>query len=392
MEVRREKRRGAWALLLSLFVHALLAGWMLFGQPERAPLSAASRPIEIEIIEVEAPRPPKPEPEAQAQAPEPPRAPQQKAKKKAAEAAPIEAVVAPAPAAGGEPGAPQSDHAPVADAPRAVTLQPSLGVVLPGLGTGERELSKGKTIVNGPGEEPDPVAMREYTEENIKRRLDEDLLNGAAAARMRSGLVDPYFTRLGASLNDGLGKAGVQLRDRKVGEILREEVFGTWSETASRYGKDGNPLGSAAEERRVVESGLGRVANEGRVNGLSGGDVNGQREMGKAMQQFGAMEALVASAQRARLRTVIELRQDRSGALAEAVFLERSGDAKFDEFVLHEARKVVTRTGEVEDGLEPYKEGWRTVWAFTWEPPKVKAKLLRVLKGLPAQPLLLPRQ
>jgi hypothetical protein len=127
------------------------------------------------------------------------------------------------------------------------------------------------------------------------------------------------------------------------------------------------------------------------VNGLSAGDVNGQREMGKAMQQFGAMEALVASAQRARLRTVIELRQDRDGALAEAVFLERSGDAKFDEFVLHEARKVVRSRGEVEDGAEsPYKEGWRSVWAFTWEPPKVKAKLLRVLRGHPPPGLLIP--
>jgi hypothetical protein len=387
MQKRRDQNRSAWALLLSFFLHAAFALWMVFGDHARESGPVVSQAIQVEIIQVEAPKPPEPE---QAAAPARAPTPEQKSKKKTS--APIEAVVIPQPAAG-EPGAPaKTDQAPVADAPRTVTLQPSLGVVLPGLGSGERELSKGKTIVNGPGEEPDAVALREYTEDTIKRRLDEDLLNGAAAARARSGLMDPYFTRLGSKLNDGLGKAGVELRERKVGEILRDEVFGTWQETASRYGKDGNPLNSPEEERRVVESGLGRQAGVGAVNGLSGGDVNGQREMAKALQQFGAMEAVVASAQRARLRTVIELRQGRDGALAEAVFLERSGDEKFDEFVLHEARKVVREQGEIDPGDEtPFKEGWRSVWAFTWEPPKVKAKLLRVLRGQPSQPFLLPR-
>lgn len=387
MQKQREQNRGAWAIALSLVLHALLALWMVFGDHERPQGPVVSHAIVVEIIEVEPPKAPEPE---RAEAPAPAPAPQKKDKKKTA--APIEAVVVPEQVAG-DKGAPEkTDQAPIADAPRTVTLQPSLGVVLPGLGTGERELSKGKTIVNGPGEEPDAVALREYTEDTIKRRLDEDLLNGAAAARARSGLMDPYFTRLGSKLNDGLGKAGVELRERKAGEILREEVFGTWQETASRYGKDGNPLNSADEERRVVESGFGRQAGVGQVNGLSGGDANGQREMAKAMQQFGAMEAIVASAQRARLRTVIELRQGRDGALAEAVFLERSGDVKFDEFVLHQARKVVREQGEIDPGDEtPFKEGWRSVWAFTWEPPKVKAKLLRVLRGQPTQPFLLPR-
>jgi hypothetical protein len=392
MEQRRDRRRGAWALLLSLFVHVALVLWGVYGRGAPTDRFEPSRAIEIEIVQLEPPKAPEPAQPEKAQNPVHPERAKRVERVQQPQQKPIEAVVQPGPVAG-EQGAPaKTADATPQDVPRTVTLQPSLGVVLPGLGTGERELSKGHTVVNGPGEEPDAVAVREYTEDNIKRRLDEDLGNGAAAARARNGLLDPYFTKLGSQLSDGLGKAGVQLRERKAGEILRDDVFGTWQGIAENYGKNGNPLNSDEQERRVVESGLGRQADQGRVNGLSGGDVNGQREMGKAMQQFGAMEAFVAAAQRPRLRTVIELRQERDGALAEAVVLEKSGDAKFDEFVLHQARKVVREQGEVEDpDQQPYKEGWRSVWAFTWEPPKVKAKLLRVLRGQPAHPLLLPR-
>lgn len=390
MERRRPERTNVWALVLSLGLHALLLAWAVLWPGEPPLREGRSQAIELEIITTEVLPPPlPPREEERPQAPAEPLRPSKK-RARAEAAAPVELFVPPSAQGGAEAGpAKQAAAGPALDAPRSLSLQPSLGVVLPELGTGERELSKGRTVVNGPGEEPDAVAVREYTQDSIKRRLDEELAHGAAAARARSGLMDPYFTRLGSKLNEGINKAQVQLRDRTAGELLREEVFGTWQGIASRYGKDGNPLGSAEEERRVTDTALGRQVSENRV---PFSDMEGQREMGKAMQQFGAMEAFIASAQRARLRTVIELRQDASGALAEAVFLERSGDEKFDEFALHQARKVVREKGEVEEGEPPFKEGWRSVWAFTWEPPKVKAKLLRVLRGQPAQPLLLPRQ
>ena len=87
------------------------------------------------------------------------------------------------------------------------------------------------------------------------------------------------------------------------------------------------------------------------------------------------------SASRPRLKTVLMLRQDGDGALAEAKVIEQSGDKEFDEFVLHLSRKVVREQGDTsETGGAPSALGWSSVWQFTWEPPEVKIKLLRVLK------------
>ena len=87
------------------------------------------------------------------------------------------------------------------------------------------------------------------------------------------------------------------------------------------------------------------------------------------------------SASRPRLKTVLMLRQDGDGALAEARVIEHSGDLEFDEFVLHLSRKVVRNQGDTsEKGGAPSALGWSSVWQFTWEPPEVKVKLLRVLK------------
>ena len=97
------------------------------------------------------------------------------------------------------------------------------------------------------------------------------------------------------------------------------------------------------------------------------------------------MQAMVNTAKRARLKTVLEIRQTASGALAETVVLEHSGDAKFDEWVIHQTRKLISDLGETEDGDTPWHDesskGFRSVWQFTWEPPKVKVKLIRVMRS-----------
>jgi tryptophanyl-tRNA synthetase len=74
-------------------------------------------------------------------------------------------------------------------------------------------------------------------------------------------------------------------------------------------------------------------------------------------------------------------RESNFEALAEATVIEKSGDTEFDEFVLHLSRKVVREQGDTsETGGAPSALGWSSVWQFTWEPPQVKVKFLRVIK------------
>ena len=90
------------------------------------------------------------------------------------------------------------------------------------------------------------------------------------------------------------------------------------------------------------------------------------------------------SASRERLRTVVGLQTDYSGALAEVRILQRSTDPQFDEYVLFLTRKAFRDQGErdIDNGELPYNEhGWSSQWQFTWEPPKVKVRLLKAQKG-----------
>lgn len=382
------------ALLASLVLHALLLLWLGLSLRHPAPSRARPAPIEVTLWE---PRPAPPAiPEARPQAPaarpaEPaaaPAAPQAAAAPRRPERAPsAEPAAEPSSSvasAAAVPGAGAGGSAPGegGDSPRGTLLLPRVGTLFPGLGQGGSAPTVGHTLTNGPGEAPDPEAVAAYTAETMKRKLDQDLAQGAANAQRRSGLLAPYFNRLQSSVDGALQGAGVKLRQRSAGEAFREEVVGTWQPLAEAYGKTGSPVTSPQADR-TLNTGLGRSVERGDP---ALGDVGFARESAKTMQQFAAMEAFVDQALRARLRTVLELRQDATGAVAEAVVLERSGDNEFDEFVLHEARKAVRDQGEVQDGGAPYEEGWRTIWQFTWEPPRVRARLLRVLRGMPANP------
>ena len=111
------------------------------------------------------------------------------------------------------------------------------------------------------------------------------------------------------------------------------------------------------------------------------GDSHDQAMLQAGMQSMAFTAIIKDSASRPRLKTVLMLRQDGDGALAETTVLEKSGDTEFDEFVVHQARKVVRDQGDTsEAGGAPSAVGWSSVWQFTWEPPQLKVKLLRVVK------------
>ena len=152
----------------------------------------------------------------------------------------------------------------------------------------------------------------------------------------------------------------------------------TYTKPAERFAKTGSPLADDEQARQFSESSFGRTLDRG---GIPGGDVHDQRMLQAGLQSMAFTAVIKDSAARPRLKTVLMLRQDGDGALAEATVLEHSGDLEFDEFVLHLSRKVVRTKGDTsEKGGAPSALGWSSVWQFTWEPPEVKVKLLRVLR------------
>jgi hypothetical protein len=257
--------------------------------------------------------------------------------------------------------------------------------VLPELGSGEEGEAAGRTLRNGPGEEPDALAVREYTAERNKAKLDDQLGEMVAAVQRQTGLVDPYFTRLQADLSTGFKGAHVELSERTAAQTFTQEVVDTYTGPASQFGKTGNPMSDPEQARPFNESSFGRTLERG---GNQLGDAHDQRMLEAGMQSMAFTQVIRDSASRPRLKTVLMLRQDGDGALAETTVLEHSGDSEFDEFVIHLTRKVVRDQGDTsETGGGPSALGWSSVWQFTWEPPQVKVKLLRVVRPPKEAPL-----
>lgn len=271
------------------------------------------------------------------------------------------------------------------DAPHAggASLEPRISTVLPGIGNGEGDDAQGHLVVNGPGEAPDPEALAEYTREKVARKVGntvDGLLGDAAKA---AGTLPPYFSRLQGAMNDDLAHAQVELTDKTKKQKF-DDVADTWLLPAQQYARTGSPFANPQDEAAVTDTGFGKSVQRG---GLSGRDATENRQNEAALQSLAGMQVLLNSASRPRLKLVLELRQTSSGALAETVVLQKSGDEKFDEFVLHRTRLLITREGDTEDGDSPWhdekSDDFRSVWQFTWEPPKVKALLLRVLRTPP---------
>lgn len=390
MNGERSRTRGLhWALLASLVLHALVGLYAYLGPKPPAAVRAGPVPIEVELTFREEPKPPPPAVVKPVEVA--PVAPEKTAKKK---------VSAPVPAVASTPqAAPPSEEPPATTAPSGVVadkgdsprqnvpfLVPRVGTMLPEMGT-ESALAEapGRTLKNGPGEEVPEGAMREYVAETTKRRLDEDLGNLVADAQRKNGLVDPYFTRLLEDLNTGFKGADVKLTKRGTMQAVKEEVIDTYTQPAERFAKTGSPLANDEQARQFTESSFGRTIDRG---GVPGGDIESSRMLQAGLQSMAFTAVLKDSAARPRLKTVLMLRQDGDGALAEATVVQHSGDLEFDEFVLHLSRKVVRDQGDTSDkGGAPSAYGWSSFWQFTWEPPEVKVKLLRVQKAtaLPLQ-------
>lgn len=383
----REKQSRVRLWLGTLSVSLLLHAALLFVRCGDAPrLAVAPRPAEVAEqepiefeLEVPARTPPRPTP--------PPTRPQQQQRsvkpqvrtdrdRSGSRGASVE--IPPL-----TPTSTSQSDAPLASAQPTVTpnLVPSMDALPFKAGGGSAPGFTGQTVTNGLGEEPDPDAVAEYTAETLKRRLDGELRAEAGAAAARNGMAPRYFIRMHGALDDALEKTPVELTHKPAKERLVDALRVTVLEPAGRYGATGNPYASPEDARDLQQSGLGRTAERGSPQ-LPNEQM--KRDMNATMQSLGAFDATMKSAQRARLEVVIGLEQDWSGALAEVRVVRPSKDPEFDQWVIHLTRKVFREKGERDpeaDELPTSTEGWYSEWRVTWEPPKVKSKLLRFMRG-----------
>jgi TonB family protein len=342
---------------LSLVAHGLfIAAVARMPEPTRPPFQ---RPLEMDLLTVilepeAAPLPPVP-------APPPLTAPTRKNTGSTAKSdAVADAVTEPSSASAevASSGISTIGDMPVAARP---SLLPSEGLVL-GLGPRAPEpVARGTTVRNGPGEAPDVQALHEYTGEKLTRMLNAQLQQEVGLAATAVGNVPTHFKRYEEAMRQALPKARIETTPLSGGAIAQDAV-------GTLFGS-----GPTAEaQRQVADSALGRSILQQNVMMPN---IDDQRSREASLGMMAQGEALKERARRARLRTVLEVTTDASGALAEVSIVEKSGDSRFDESVMHFSRKVARGVPDADDKMLGASM-WRTRWQFTWEPPDVRVRLL----------------
>lgn len=355
-EERKDTRRVVALLALSLVLHAALLGW--FSTREAPPPARVNQPLTwIDAA-------PEPEQEPQATAPQvtPESAPpvQKKQQKKAT----AEAVVVDTPSGSGSDG-PTIDTVPGGNGP-VVSQRPNL---LPsdnfarGLGTGGvYDTPRGTTTRNSPDELPDQESLNAYTSDKLSRQINSSIVEQIGLNAVAVGNVPGHFKSYEKAMRGALPKANIDITPMTAGDIAKE-VLSTAFTT-------GRPSAEAAA--KVADSPMGRSV----MQGVGGGpNIEDQRFRESSMQMMAMGEAVKQQIQRVRLRTVLEMTTDPSGALADVEIIEKSGDPKFDESVLHFSRKVARKLPDNDEKMLG-SSSWRSRWQFTWEPPDVRVKLL----------------
>jgi len=356
-EERKDTGRVAALLALSVLLHMVLLYW--FSTRETPAPVRTNQPmtwIDSEPAQEEAKNEPQPAaPEVK---------PEIKQQKKQQSKATAEALTSDAPPGNDSPGA-VITTIPGGDGP-VVVQRPNL---LPSdsfsksLGTGGAyDTPRGSTMRNSPDEMPDQESLNAYTGDKLARQINSSLKEQIGANAIAVGNVPGHFKFYEKAMRGALPKANIDITPMAAGDIAKE-VLATAFTT-------GRPSPEAAA--KVADSPMGRSI----MNGVGGGpNVEDQRFRESGMQMMAMGEAVKAQISRVRLRTVLEMTTDPNGDLEDVAIVEKSGDPKFDESVLHFSRKVARKLPDSDEKMLG-TTSWRSRWQFTWEPPDVRVKLL----------------
>lgn len=359
----RQRRAGArWLVLLalSLALHAIVLFFLSRSSGDERPAVATTRPVEMDLRWIDV------EPEAA-----PPSAP----------SAAGERPKTSAPAVRAAQGEGRAETAAVADGTasnvgtkgdlplaKGTDLTPGVGFLLRLPQATDREPSHGSTVRNGPGEVIDESVAREYEGEVLTRKMNAELLSDVAQAASDVGTAPPHFRKLEAAMREKIKDARINRTPRSDGETIADVARVVLAPTIS-----------PEAARKVTDTPLGRSVQ---MQTVPTPNIEDQRFRESALQLMSRAEAIKEAAHATRLRTVLEVTTDATGAVAEVTVLEKSGDREFDESVLHFSRKVArSLPDDDERGLGT--SWWKTRWQFTWEPPDVRVKLVNAQR-LPA--------
>jgi hypothetical protein len=357
----------AWIVLASLALHGL-ALWAMSGDVSHR--AAPSRAMELSWIENDrAAQQPEEAPKTAPPQTQPPQPPTKKKKATEASASPAQqpsggGTTSEAPDVAATASGTASEVGDRGDMPLAKgrDLTPGLGFVLklPHGKTGQ-DAQAGTTVMNGPGEEPDQVVAKEVEGERLTRKLNSELQQDVGEVAVAVGTVPGHFRQVETSMRASLAKAPLDRTPKSVGDEVRD---------IARIAL--TPGVSAQAARNVTDSPMGRSITN---NSVMMPNVEDSRSREAAMQMMGAAEAIKERMHAPQLKTVLEMTTDASGGLADVTVVEKSGDPRFDESVIHLSRKVFRSLPENDDKALG-TSWWRTRWQFTYEPPDVKVRLL----------------
>ncbi len=345
-EVSLRFRSVVVGLVVSAVLHVALMAWLARRAGDRPPERTAAEVIELELFTPPPPRPPPVAGPTGAQA-EAPKSPRERRPHREAEAS---ASAAP-PSAGNKEEAGPAPDAP--SAPRAFSLTPSADA-LPFSGQSGVPIgpAPGRTLRPGdPGESRDVALARERA--NVGERVDGWMGDTLAGARAENGLAHPYIYEVRDQLAQTLahtdGGTPKQLGVTN-GFAQMEQNYARAREKYARGGDPGlPPPGHAPTQSERLQT-MGQ-----------GGMPSAPMELRAMAQATETRAALESSAPL--LTLVVELLQKPSGEVADVRVLSRSGNARFDAWVLKLVPDTVAKLGPIpQDALRGKAELLRTVW------------------------------
>lgn len=234
--------------------------------------------------------------------------------------------------------------------------------------------SRGRTIRND-GLGPSPEAVAQYEAEVLQRRLNRELQGEATRGRIRNGDIPGPMRGINDDMKDAVrGERQFLTHAQKTDPVKTSavEAFDAWQQTAAQFGRTGSPVQSPEDTRAVEDSPFGRSSAQ-HLPHL--GDIHDQAMTNGLLRSAASLQIMAKRNRGPTLRTLIELNQHPSGAVASARLLETSGNTDFDAF----AMRVTLQSAERRHLDAGKGERWRSVWQFVFDPPRVKVDLLEAL-------------
>ena len=226
------------------------------------------------------------------------------------------------------PPSPSQADAPRADAPKLLSLAPSLTL---SPGSDFRVETHGETL------RPDdprfsPEAVRAEGEKRVTVRVTSMVEDELASARAERGLPHPYFSGLRAAGKSGLDQRAREAKMEPKGIDVLASFGDRYLDASKSFGQSGNPnLGPQGTTLRPSEK-LAQASNASEISAL--------RSLAQATETQSDL-----STGKPFLALQLELRQFKDGAVPIVRLTQHSRDAKFDAFVMVEWPKSIESAG-----------------------------------------------